>query len=139
MSDHRPPDASDNLNDENLQGIGGWLILVVVNLAIVILYFGFALLSGIVQGLPLLSGASIFNFAVISYATVCLVNLFLERKIAGYMLIGLYGVSVVLDILILIGGGGSKGPLIDVIRGGVAFALLLYFMFSKRVQQTLVN
>jgi hypothetical protein len=133
------PDARSKTNStptgdgDDLEGIEGWLLVPVINLVVVIgacLYFVFqSALSG-------LWVSALFYGVTGGYAAACLVLLFQQKRMAGYLLMGLYGFALCIDIYLLIAGASSFALYI---RMALAIALFLYVAFSKRVEQTLAN
>jgi hypothetical protein len=133
MSSSHPPRNSE-AQDEDLEGIEGWLIVPVINLAAIILLCAFLVVKELASSR--LSLAALIIATPAAYAIWCLRLLFQKKKLAGYLIMALYALALAVDVVLLVIGHASI-PLF--IRMGLASALFLYFAFSRRVEQTLVN
>jgi hypothetical protein len=78
------------------------------------------------------------------YSAACLIAILLRRKIARTMMLIFFGLAFLADIGVTallweLHDLGSAGFVPPIFRGGIEFALFLYFVRSQRVRQTLVN
>lgn len=154
-----PPivDPSEPLFQKNLQGIGGWLILVAIDLAVdplgYLLILGgslFLMLSPAGQTLlavrPGVGGLLLLNAAIDTLFIVALIVLNLQfyakKKTFPRLVIGYLAASFILQVAIhqmiiqYMPTFPSFGAFDSLIAAGV---WIPYFLLSKRVKQTFVN
>lgn len=136
MSNPPSPNPAPSNNDDDLEGIEGWLIVPVINLVLVIGFSVYVVFKNAFGGSGVLTFSTLLYVVMGSYASLRLVLLFQKKRMAGYLMMGLYGLALCFDIYLLSAGISTVALFI---RIALALALLLYIAFSKRVEQTLVN
>ena len=142
MTDANAPD--EHLDTaEDLKGLGGWLYVPLVQMGLTVAYLVFQLLRELAAFPDVSLVQVLFRAGLLAFCAYCVAMLWQERKIAGYLMIAVYGLALLFTIATAIIApaqrDGAAGGFVIFARGGVELALLLYFAFSKRVQQTFVN
>lgn len=137
-----------------LQGIGGWLLLFTV-LVFLGIAFGLLAFTGVayvltkVQGMAVFWGLLIVAGVSVFFGILKVVVLFQKRKSGPKIIVGLLGISIVLQIVSIIltaslpsvavaqQGGHNIGS--SAVSIAINVAWIAYFKTSKRVQNTFVN
>jgi cbb3-type cytochrome oxidase subunit 1 len=127
-----------------ISAIGGWLVLPIANLFIVVALGPIFLIVFLSRGTtPRLELALLA--IIVAYSVLCLHKIFQRKAAAVYMMMGFYGVALLATIAIVAllparsvaaSPAGYAGP---IVRGALEIAGFLYFAFSKRVKQTLTK
>jgi hypothetical protein len=126
------------------KGLGGWLILPIINLVLAIpaLLFVFTMLR--VRGHPLVP-LDVGLLVATAYCCVCLVAIFQKRKLAIYLMIAFYCAALLVTLSLLatvpeaVRTGLPGGYIAPAVRSALELAVILYFLRSKRVKNTLEN
>jgi len=134
--------GADPSKEQDLEyaGIGGWLLVPIANLVLIV-----------VSGIYLLNnGRSAFEpiryvlIGLIVYCLLCLALTFLRYKLAKFLLILFYAVAFITDVGIgMIMKAHGQFDLVQfmsaLVRGIIELLLLCYFIMSVRVRQTLIK
>lgn len=141
LSDRSPQSANAQPTDEELTGLGGWLIVPIANLVIGVLACAFYLRNNLSQGQPLTSPGNIIFVVGMLYFGFCLLMIFDRRKIARYLMIAMYGFSALttVGLLIFLPPESAIKYGSSVVRGAIELSLIFYFSLSRRVNLTLTN
>jgi steroid 5-alpha reductase family enzyme len=133
-----------------LNGIGGWLLVYVIALVILLVHgIGLTIAAIIIYAHPTLAGLQSFvplnlllfyvitNLILAIYTIVLFVLIFRKKKTAIINNI-IFSILSVLFVVVwhFLGEKSNKGTLIDVLPGLIG---LCYFLLSKKVKNTFVN
>jgi hypothetical protein len=128
----------DTSAEPRFVGLKGWLLVALAWLVIAALGTAIVAVRWFVAGNVVLGLASV---AAIGYTVLCIFLIVQKKRLARLLTILLFAAALVLTYLLMM--ASVKAGVVDTKSQSVRLVsellLLLYFVFSKRVRQTLVK